>query len=385
MRVLWTGNYSSQSGYSLQGRLFVPRIQQLGHEVVVFELSNGQRLPQIIDGVKIVPTALDPLGSDIMLAHAQQSGAHAVISLIDAWGMNRDVMSRLQWFPLTPVDTRPVAPHVVESLKGAKRPIAISQYGVSELRKVGFDPFYWPHAVDPAVWYLRDKDEARRALKLRDDLFLVSFVGVNDSTPSRKGIPEMLMAWQIFSASHPDALLYLHTAEHGNLAINSMGGVKIDVLMQTFGIDPKTVQIVDQYRYRTGIPASELANVAGASDVLLLPTRGEGFGLPLLEFQRAGCPVITTDTCTGPELCFSGWLISSEPEWSWQDAVVSKPGVVSIVEALEAAYDDRDNPARRARAVEGAREYDIDRVMSQYVAPVLRLIAEDVLDNIRVS
>lgn len=385
MRILFVSNYTSQSGYAGQARLLVPRLKAAGHELTVFELSNGQRLPNEIGGIQVLPVGLDPLGSDLMLNHAQAMRAHAVISLVDAWGLNADVMRRVGWFPLTPVDTQPAAPRVVDALKAAKRPIAYAQYGVQELRRAGFDPYYIPHVVDPAVWYPRDKMTARDTIGFERDRFTVSFVGVNDSTPSRKGIPELLMAWQLFTERHPDALLYMHTALHGNLPVNSFGGVKIDVLMKTFGIDPETIELCDQYRYRTGIPHSELATIAAASDVLILPTRGEGFGLPLLEFQRVGTPVITTNCCTGPELCFSGWLVDGEPEWSVQDCIVTKPGVASIVDALEAAFEERNNPARRIKAIEGARDYDVDTVVAKYALPVMDLIAEEILDTLKIA
>lgn len=36
---------------------------------------------------------------------------------------------------------------------------------------------------------------------------------------------------------------------------------------------------------------------------------GEGFGIPIIEAQAAGCPVIVTDCTAMTELCLSGWLI----------------------------------------------------------------------------
>ena len=365
--------------------MFVPKIKAAGHHVTVFELSNGGRLPSEIGGVKVLPIALDPLGSDMFQGHYEQSGAHCLITLVDVWGLNAGVLANANWYPLTPVDTMPAAPAVVENLKRCKAPIAYSRYGENELRKVGFIPYYIPHAVDPALWKPGDKFQARKQIGMPPDVFFVSFVGVNDSVPSRKGIGELLMAWQLFTEKRKDAVLYMHTSMTGNLGINAVGGVKIDVLIKTLGIDPNTVKLVDPYRYRTGIPTLELATIAQASDVLVLPTKGEGFGLPLLEFQRAGCPVITTDFAAGAELCFSGWKIEGEPEWSWQDAIVMKAGIASIVEALEAAYSERDNPQRKARAIEGARDYDIDTVMSKYAIPVLNDIAETILSTSKVA
>lgn len=383
MRVLYVANFSSQSGYAIQSRLFVPRLRALGHEVVVFELSNGAGLPRMTtDGIQILPTHLDPLGSDMILDHYRAMRADAALTLCDAWGFRPDVMGQLNWFPLTPIDHQPAPPGVVNALRAAVTPIAISQYGVQMLRNAGFDPLYLPHGIDPQVWQPGDKAEARRALGIDDGMFYVAFVGVNDSSPSRKGIPELLMAWSIFAPKHPNARLYLHTSEVGNLPVNSAsGGVNIPLLIKTIGINPSSIIMVDQYRYKTGIPASELATIARASDVLIQPSRGEGFGLPALEFQRVGCPVIVSNFAASTELCFSGWLLEGEPEASWQGAFVQKPGVAAIVEALEAAYAERDNPARRQRAIDGAREYDIDTVISRHAVPVLRTMGETLLER----
>ncbi len=385
MRILWASNYTSQSGYSNQARLFVPAAQRLGHEITVFALSNGSGMPVQVGGFQLLPTYHDPLGNDMLVDHARRVGAHAVISLIDVWGLRPDVMEQVNWYPITPIDHTPVPPHVAEHLKAAQRPIAMSRFGLEQMRDAGFDPYYVPHAVDPNIWRPGDKATARQSLNVPQDVFWVAFVGVNDSVPSRKGLPELLAAWAVFSQRHTDARLYLHTAANGNLPTGAVNGVSTPQIMRTFGIDPRTVVMVDQYRYKTGIPTAELAAMAQASDVLVLPTRGEGFGLPLLEFQRVGCPVITTDFATGPELCFGGWLVEHEPAWSWQSAIHAKPGIASIVEALEAAYADRDNPARKARAIEGAREYDVDVVMSRYFAPALRDIAERILDEVQVT
>ena len=384
MKILWASNYSTQSGYSIQSRLFVPPIHQAGHVITVFELANGTRLPSLRDGIKILPPGLDPLGSDMMIEHVMHENAHAVITLIDAWGLNTDVMKQVNWFPYAPVDTYPLAPGVKHAVSHAQAVIAMSRYGEAQFQSAGFDTLYMPHAIDPAIWKPRDKAQARKEVGIDPDTFMVSFVGVNDSVPSRKGIPEMLIAWQIFSAKYPNARLYLHTTKRGRLSLGNTLGVDIPQLIETFDIDPNTLKWADEYALQTAYPASKMAIIAAAADVLLLPTRGEGFGLPVLEYAAVGTPAIVTDFATSPELCFDGWLLEYEPEWSWQNALVAKPGVAAIVEALEAAYADRDNPRRKAACIEGARAYHIDHVFATYTVPVLQKIADYVLDNVSV-
>lgn len=384
MNIVWCSNFSSQSAYSIQGRLWVNELRRAGHHVDVFELSNGGGLPKrTTDGVTVYPVALDPLGSDMIEGYTRQLKADCIITLVDVWGLAAWPIERLgNLFPLTPIDHQPCPPDVTGTAKRCTAPIAISRFGFGELQRAGLSPLYWPHAIDPNIWQPGDKQAARARQNIDPDVFWVSFVGVNDSNPSRKGLPELLIAWQMFVTKHPHAQLYLHTSRHGNLPVSpATGGVRIDDICKTIGLDPRTIVLVDQHRYRSGLPAHELVEIARASDVLILPSRGEGFGMPLLEFQRVGCPVITSNYAAGAELCFSGWKTEGEVEWTWQNAFWMKPGIASLYEALEAAYEERDNPLRRQRAIEGAREYDVQNVAALYMRPVLQHIGEMALEN----
>lgn len=383
MRVLWGSNLKAQSGYAGQARLFVPRIQRAGHHIAVFEMTGGNTLPHEWQGITVLPIAKDPLGNDILPAHYQYGEYDALITLVDAWGLQPDIMEKTNWFPITPVDTHPVSPRVLHSLKSAKRPIAMSQWGLERLKREGLNPLFLPHGVDPSVWYPMDRASVRAQLGLNESTFFAAFVGVNDSNPSRKGIPELLMAWNLFVKQYPDSILYLHTSATGNMGQSGVhGGVDIPELMRVLEIPPLTVRMADWYRYTTGIPASELNMIANAADVLVIPSRGEGFCLPLLEFARAGCPMITTDFAAQRELCFTGWLVEGEPEWSWQSALVMKPGIQSIIERLEQARGSRDDVQLRATMVECARAYDIDTVFQRFGIPALNAIAETVLERV---
>lgn len=385
MRILWVSNYTTQSGYSNQARLWVKRIAALGHRIDVLNIGGGGGMPTMVEGIQVLPTALDMLGNDIIPAYVEKQRYDAVMSLTDTWAFRPEIMSQVRWFPLTPIDHAPVPPAVDASLKAARTPIAISKFGVEQLRAAGYHPMYFPHGVDPNVFKPVDMQSARRQIGVPTDAFWVSFVGVNADAPSRKGIPELLMAWSMFSRKHADAKLYLHTAEMGNLPVTSGGGVRIDLLLKTLGIDTNTIRLVDQFDYRTGIGQSYLALMYAASDVLILPTKGEGFGLPLIESQRCGCPVITTDFAAGSELCASGWLVDHEPTWSLQSAFNARPSVASIVERLEEAYAHRGDMRKRMDAVTFAREYDADTVFARYGKPVIDAIATDALESVKVA
>ncbi len=54
---------------------------------------------------------------------------------------------------------------------------------------------------------------------------------------------------------------------------------------------------------------SELVKVVGAAFALVYPSLFEGFGIPILEAQKAGVPVITSSTSSMPEVTGAGGLL----------------------------------------------------------------------------
>src|SRR5260370_33764630 len=60
--------------------------------------------------------------------------------------------------------------------------------------------------------------------------------------------------------------------------------------------------------------AEELRAWYGALDVLL-SVGNEGFGLPVMEAQACGTPVVAGNYSSGPELCASGRLVRGQDDW----------------------------------------------------------------------
>ncbi len=96
--------------------------------------------------------------------------------------------------------------------------------------------------------------------------------------------------------------------------------------------------------------------------------------MPQLEAQAWGVPVICGDWTTMPEFCFSGWKVAkkdAEPVYTLQNTYQFLPHVEAIAEKLEAAYQMRSNPEYAKRAREGAKKYDIDKIVEKHWKPVL--------------
>jgi glycosyltransferase involved in cell wall biosynthesis len=127
----------------------------------------------------------------------------------------------------------------------------------------------------------------------------------------------MLLAWAQFAKKHDDAYLYIHTEAFGLAQ-----GVRIERLLEAVKAPIDRVRIVPQFEYRQGISADVVAKLYSASDVLLMTSRGEGFGIPTIESQACATPVIVSNWTAQPELCGVGWKVDGQPEW---DELLSSP------------------------------------------------------------
>src|SRR5690606_24288512 len=146
-------------------------------------------------------------------------------------------------------------------------------------------------------------------------------------------------------------------------------------IIELAGIPQNAVIEVPSYRYARGfIPQTWLAQAYNSFDVLLHATRGEGFGLTILEAQASGCPVIVTDFSAMPELVTHGWKVGYSDKAFSQDSYQVIPSVPEIVEALEDAYSKRGDEDLRNAVVKDMDAYDADYVAEAYWKPVLEQI-----------
>jgi glycosyltransferase involved in cell wall biosynthesis len=249
------------------------------------------------------------------------------------------------------------------------------------LGNAGLDALYAPHGVDCEVFrtgtHLIGGVPARQALGLPDDAFVVGMNAANKGASKiRKGFPQAFAAFGMFVKEHPDAMLFVHTERHGMAQ-----GVQLDRLAQACGIPDANIAFVDQYAYRVGLSQQVVAAMYSGFDVLLAPSMGEGFGIPVVEAQACGVPVIVSDFSAQPELVGSGWAVGGAPDWDEaQAAWLHLPDVGQIVEALRCAYNGEGIPGN-ARA--HAERYDTRLVFDTYWRPILtelerRLVVPDV-------
>jgi glycosyltransferase involved in cell wall biosynthesis len=296
---------------------------------------------------------------------------------MDVWVLNGHSIGQIphlaSWVP---VDHDPLPPKVLEYFtRTGARPIAMSRFGQAKLAERGLDPLYVPHGIDTGVFKHRPRGRAdlRELVEIPEDAFVVGVVAANKGiAPPRKAFPQTFQAFAKFHKTHPDAYLYLHTEMSG-----AADGVNLGALAEMTGVPFDAIKFTPPWQMELGVTPETLSCLYSAMDVLCNPSYGEGFGVPIMEAQSCGLPVIVTDHSAMPELCGAGWLVGGDSFYdATQGSFYRCPSIDEIVEAMEAAYEARNDQALKAQARDFALGYDADRVLQEHWVPALDRLAE---------
>lgn len=380
--ILWASNAIwANTGYGIQGKHILPRLQAGGYNVNMFAWYGLRGAALEANGMRIYPAYQHPWGVDVITSHIKHSKADLLISLQDIWVLPDNYADLVheggaKWACWFPVDHDPIPPSVLRAAKTADYPITYSLFGQAAAADAGLDCDYIPHGVSN-IYLDADmpKAEARKKLKLPDDALIVSMIAANKGMPSRKAFPENLEAFKRLLEYLPDAILYLHTEE-----TTIRDGVNFPLLIQALEIPKENIRFVDQYQQVLGIPEQHMATIYRASDVLLASSMSEGFGIPILEAQACGTPVITTDFSSMPELTWNGCVTQPlQRHWTALNSFVAVPDVDKINGALlEIAHwtpEYRQEISEHGR--EKARAYAWDVLARDYWQPFLEKVARD--------
>jgi glycosyltransferase involved in cell wall biosynthesis len=346
------------TGYGVQARHLGAALRSLGHDVTYSAFAGLHGASIEWNGFPVLPSGQRGFGVDMLLGHAQASQAEVIIPLMDFYQLYpiAEDLQQYKVLPWLPVDCTPLAnaDRVTLQLSGAK-PVAMSMFGRDQLTAAGFEPLYAPHVVDTAVFYPRDKRKLREELGLHD-FFLIGMVAAN-SDAVRKSFPETFEAFRRFSRDHDDARLLVHTMPA------SVNGHNLIAMAEDFGIGNKVIYS-DQYAQLAGLMDEQtMAEWYSALDVLSLCSYGEGFGVPLIEAQACGVPVITTDASAMSELGHYGWRVAGSTYWNpFHRAGWTRPDAHRIEARYKAAYREKGTAAAEKRSLASrdfASRYDL--------------------------
>lgn len=383
MNILWMSNAPwGGTGYGVQTELFVKRLKKMGHNVALLPYWGYDGQKDKINGLTVYGKGVSAWGDDIIPIAVIDHKADIVISLMDVFVLDIDNLKRngIRYCPWLPVDHYPAPRNTTDRLRDAYRPIAMSRFGERALREQGVWADYIPHGVDTNVFYPTKRlgKQYKRMLGFPDDCFLVTMVAANKGFPCRKAFPEAFEAFADFNKRVPNARLYVHT-----IPDERWGGPDLRQLAVDMGINPMHMRTPTPERFMLGFTQSDLRQVYNAADVLLNPSYGEGFGVPIIEAQACGTPVIVTDFSAMPEVAGVGWHVNVARRW-WTPmrSFQALPDIADIVNALEQSYETWTNKKWRTERSQEAREfvvenYDADHVADTYWREYLEIIESE--------
>lgn len=238
--------------------------------------------------------------------------------------------------------------------------------------EIDMPSLYVPHAIDIDVFHPGRKKSARARLEVDHEGPLVSMVGTNygqgklEPGPDRKNWLGALEAFADLLKERPDAKFYAHT--------NETGAINIPEKAKELGIYD-SLYLADQDHFHVGswdYPPNHVADVYRAADVLLFPSLAEGFGVPIIEAQACGTPVVATNGGPMSELIITGTPVElvqhpEAPDWFLPD----RQGLVDGMKE----WIDR-GPQDNWKIAGDISQFSVEAVVEDYFIPALKIAAE---------
>jgi glycosyltransferase involved in cell wall biosynthesis len=370
MRILWHSPPPwCPSGYGTQTRLNAAALISMGHDVAISAYAGVHERTRWFDRdsetyMQILPASRRSYGNGQIAHNARMWNADAVILLCDLLTIEPGQLGQLGCpvFPWMPVDCDPLGEAdglclQMAAAAGADiRPVAMSQHGRKMIEAVtaGQVPLVY-HGIDTHAFR---PDQAigmawRAGRGIPASSWLISMVGVNDQN-DRKGFVLQLQAFAEFARKHKDAVLYLHTEAQ------DPGGMNLAKVALSLGLKHRVLFADEEERAADLHGRDYMIGMYNASNLLTAASRGEGFGIPVIEAMACGVPVVATRTSAQRELvpAGTGWLVGGQREWcrhhqSWWVT----PSVRELVQAYERARSCAASYSTTAR--QRALLYDI--------------------------
>lgn len=148
--------------------------------------------------------------------------------------------------------------------------------------------------------------EFRLRYGLGEDVQYVLFVGSDDP---RKDLPMLLRAFSDVRKRMPRArLLKVGAAQDAGQRTKHLA------LVSELGLQ-------DTVRFFDGVPDEDLPLFYNAADLVAMPSRWEGFGLPVLEAMACGRPVLVSNAEALQEIVGGAWSPVPSDAHAWAEAI----------------------------------------------------------------
>lgn len=296
-KLLWCGDIVAMTGFARVTENVLERLQN-DYEIVV--LGNnwwGDPTP-LQEFYKMYPSSnrfqQAPFGEQRIREIVEREKPDIVFTINDMWIINEQYkqiadlheQKKFKFVGYAPMDSYGWLGSLDETANKWDGIISYTEFGAHEFIAGGIQKpvAVIPHGVTRGQFYPKAKAEARKALNLADDIFIV-FNG--NRNQFRKRIDITIEAFAKFAKDKPDTQLYLH------MGLKDQGWDIIPLFSRAMareGLDPNgRIILTAQTEGPPNVEVDMLNNIYNAVDVGVNTCKGEGWGL--VNFEHAACRV----------------------------------------------------------------------------------------------
>lgn len=360
------------TGYGTQTAVLSRKLAEDGHRVYVYApgaFHGG--FVELEGGVTVLSSHFgDDRWGNVTLDHyLEEIQPDLLISWLDCQGMGQyGWYPGVSFYPWVPVDTWP-SPKLERAVLGrADRILASSRWGCGVLEQSDLKAEYVPCGLDMEAYDINEEGRCRWRAQLcppiAEHTYLIGMVGLNTGSPDRKGYGYAFDVIRAFVDQHPgkDIRAYIHTNPAGDAGAINLIDLRAELRLEDIIAFPKPMSP----RSHTPLYMRDMYN---AFDALLHTSLTEGFGLPVIEAQACGTPVVANSCSSVTEIVKSGYL--AEPLGDMWVETSTKVAIPSVRALLTGLYTVRDAGTDRQEVREKMRPFEWGHVYETYWRPIM--------------
>jgi glycosyltransferase involved in cell wall biosynthesis len=390
-KLLWCGDIVAMTGFARVTENVLERLRDKYEIVVLGNNWWGDPTP-LQDFYKMYPSSnrfqQAPFGEQRIREIVEREKPDVIFTINDMWIINEQYrqiadlhqQKKFKFVGYAPMDSYGWIGCLSDTANNWDAIISYTEFGAHEFIAGGIQKpvAVIPHGVTRGQFYPKDKAEARKALGLKEDIFIV-FNG--NRNQFRKRIDITIEAFAKFAKDRPDTQLYLH------MGLKDQGWDVIPLFSRAMareGLDPNgRIILTAQTEGPPNVEVEMLNNIYNAVDVGVNTCKGEGWGL--VNFEHAACRVAqVVPAHTSCREIFEGYGRMIRCDHVDVDVNYARempcPSSDHLAEILTDLYENREKLNATAelcytRATD--KQFDWDTVASQFGG-----VFEDVLNEV---